>query len=211
MNSKKVIYWPVIVSIIGHIALLSASGMIDLRDKVKAAEIFTVEIKETPAEKPLQDKPRKEEEKKEKKIQEKEVKKEKELKKEIKKTADTKASKEAQSVSTGSLKEDTVDLGSSDSKYIAYLFKIKRKILQIWEYPVKAYEKNEEGVAVVKMSLDAGGNVIATDLVTSSGSPLLDEGSLGIVRAAAPFDPLPHSYGLERLHIVASFRYKLEK
>ena len=64
---------------------------------------------------------------------------------------------------------------------------------------------------VVKMSLDAGGNVIATNLVSSSGSALLDEGALGIVRAAAPFDPLPDNYGLARLHIVASFRYKLEE
>lgn len=209
MNSKKVIYWPVIISIIGHVALISASGMIDLRDKVKVAEIFTVEIKETQAEKPLKDKPPKKEELE--KVKEKEIKKEKEVKKEIKKPPAAKTSKETQSVSTGSMKEDTVDLGSSDAKYVAYLHKIKRKILQIWEYPVKAYENSEEGVTVVKMSVDAGGNVIATSLVSSSGSSLLDEGSLGIVQAAAPFDPLPNNYGLERLHIVASFRYKLEK
>lgn len=209
MNSKKVIYWPVIISIIGHVALISASGMIDLRDKVKVAEIFTVEIKETQAEKPLKDKPPKKEELE--KVKEKEIKKEKEVKKEIKKPPVAKTSKETQSVSTGSMKEDTVDLGSSDAKYVAYLYKIKRKILQIWEYPVKAYENSEEGVAVVRMSVDAGGNVIATSLVSSSGSSLLDEGSLGIVQAAAPFDPLPDNYGLERLHIVASFRYKLEK
>ncbi len=30
MDSKKVIFWPVFISIIGHIALISASGMIDL-------------------------------------------------------------------------------------------------------------------------------------------------------------------------------------
>jgi len=200
MGSKKVILWPVIISIIGHVALISASGMIDLRDKVKAAEIFTVDIKETRPdkplkEKPLTDKPQKEEEKK----------------KEVKKPPGSKTTKEAKSITSGGLREDTVDLGSSDTKYISYLYKIKRKILQIWEYPPKAYEKNEEGVAVIKMSLDAGGNVIATNLVSSSGSALLDEGALGIVRAAAPFDSLPYNYGLERLHIVASFRYKLEE
>lgn len=209
MNSRKVIYWPVIISIIGHVALISASGMIDLRDKVKVAEIFTVEIKEAQTEKPLKDKPQKKEELE--KVKEKEIKKEKEVKKEIKKPPAAKTSKETQSASTGNMKEDTVDLGSSDAKYVAYLYKIKRKILQIWEYPVKAYENSEEGVAVVKMSVDAGGNVIATSLMSSSGSSLLDEGSLGIVQAAAPFDPLPNKYGLERLHIVASFRYKLEK
>ena len=207
MNSKKVIYWPVIISIIGHFALISASGMIDLRNKVKTPEMFTVDIKDILPDKPLKDAPPKEE----KKQKEEEKVEKKQEKKEIKKTTDSKTSKDAKSVSVPGIREDTVDLGSSDAKYVAYLYKIKRKILQIWEYPVKAYERNEEGVAVVKMSLDARGNVIATNLVTSSGSTLLDDGSLGIVRAAAPFDPLPNNYGLERLHIVASFRYKLEE
>jgi TonB family protein len=189
MNSKKVILWPVIISIIGHFALILASGMIDLRDNVKPAEIFTVNIKEAQPEKP----PPEEEKKKAKNI------------------PDPKTTKEAKSISNGGLKEDTVNLGSSDVKYVSYLVKIKRKILQIWEYPPRAYEENKEGVAVVKMSLDPGGNVVAVKLMSSSGSALLDEGALGIVKAASPFDPLPNNYGLSRLHIVASFRYKLEK
>lgn len=195
MNSKKVILWPVIISVIGHIALISASGMIDLRDKVKIPKIFTVDIKEIPLDKPAEEKPPKVEEKQ----------------KEVKKPAASKTINETKNVRTGNVKEDTVNLGSRDSKYLAYLDKIKRKILQIWEYPAKAYEKNEEGVAVIRMSLDARGNVIATNLESSSGSTILDEGALGIVRAASPFDPLPNNYGLERLHIVASFRYKIEE
>ncbi|MGV8057439.1 MAG: energy transducer TonB [Smithellaceae bacterium] len=187
MDSKKVLLWPVIISIIGHVALISASGMIDLRDNVKAAEIFTVDIKA-----PEPDKSLKEEEKKE-----------------VKKLPDSKIAKEAKDTGNEGLREDTVDLGSSDVKYVSYLVKIKRKILQIWEYPQKAYEKNEEGVVVVKISLDARGNLAGTNLMSSSGSALLDEGALGIVKTAAPFDPLPDNYGLARLHIVASFRYKL--
>jgi TonB family protein len=194
MDSKKVIYWPVIISVIGHFALISASGLIDLRDNVKTVEVFTVNIKQTQPDKPLPDKTLKEEEKKE-----------------AKNVPDTKTAKETKSINTAGVREDTVNLGSSDAKYVSYLGKIKRKILQIWEYPPKAYEKNEEGVAVVKMSLDARGNVVATNLLSSSGSALLDQGALGIVRAASPFDPLPGNYGLAHLHIVASFRYKLEE
>lgn len=196
MDSKKVIYWPVIISIVGHIALISVSGMIDLRDNVKPAEIFTVNIKEAEPDKPLK---------------EEEQKKEQEKKKEVKDISASPTTKDSKNIAKDGLREDTVNLGSSDAKYVAYLLKIKRKILQIWEYPPKAYEKNEEGVAVVKMSVDAGGNVTATNLVSSSGSSLLDEGAIGIIRAAAPFDPLPNSYGLARLHIIASFRYKLEE
>ena len=64
MDSKKVIFWPVIISIIGHVALISASGLIDLRDNVKTAEIFTVNIKETQPDKPLPEKQKKRKRKK---------------------------------------------------------------------------------------------------------------------------------------------------
>ena len=181
MDSKKVLLWPVIISIIGHVALISASSVFDLRDNGKTAEIFTVDIKEPePGQSPR-----------------------KEGNKEIKEHQKTK-------VTNGDgWREDTVDLGSNDVKYAAYLVRIKRRILQIWEYPQKAYEKNEEGVVVVKMSIDAGGKLAETNLMSSSGSTLLDEGALSIVKASAPFEPLPDSYNLSRLHIVASFRYKL--
>ena len=169
MDSKKVIFWPVFISIIGHIALISASGMIDLRDNVKAAEIFTVDIKGMEPDKSVQEGDKKEE----------------------KNLPESKTNKESKNISTDGVREETVNLGSSDIKYVSYLVKIKRKILQIWEYPLKAYENNEEGVVVVKISLDAG--------------------ALGIIKSAAPFEPLPNSYGLARLHIVASFRYKLEE
>jgi periplasmic protein TonB len=184
---KKVVFWPVIISLIGHVALISASGMIDLRDNVRDTEIFTVDIRGMEPDKSLPA----------------------EEKKEVKNLPAPRTTEKAKAVSTDGVREETVNLGSSDAKYIPYLVKIKRRILQIWEYPQKAYDKNEEGVVVIKISLDARGNLAATNLVSSSGSALLDAGALGIVKAAAPFEPLPDSYGLARLHILASFRYKL--
>jgi protein TonB len=187
MDSKKVIFWPVLISIIGHAAMISVSSMIDLRENVKAAEIFSVVIKE----------------------QEPDRSPEKEEKEEVKKSFDSKTIREAKDISSNDAREDTVDLGSTDIKYASYLVRIKKRFLQIWQYPKKAYEKNEEGVVVLKMSIDAGGNLTGVNLMSSSGSRLLDEGAIGVVRSAAPYEPLPHSYNLSNLHIVASFRYKL--
>ena len=181
MQSKNVIIWPVIISVVGHVALISASSMIDWRDNVKSAEIFTVDIKDQAPEKSPQ---------KEGKTEKKE-------------------SKKTRAMSGDGWREDTVNLGSSDVKYAPYLVTIKKRILQIWEYPQKAYEKNEEGVVVVKISIDASGGLAETNLMSSSGSTLLDDGALSIVKKAAPFEPLPDSYSLSRLHIVASFSYKL--
>jgi len=183
MDSKKAILWPVIISLIGHAALISASGMIDLRENAKTAEIFIVEIKEPDRRAPLN-----EERQTGKKPRE---------------------SKKTTSATNDGWREDTVSLGSSDIKYAFYLNKIKRKILGIWKYPREAYDNNEQGVVVLKMSIDANGLLAQASLLSTSGSKLLDEDALSVVRTVAPFEPLPASYSLSRLHVVASFNYNL--
>jgi len=186
---KKAILWPVIVSVLIHVTLLVAAGMIDLRENIKPVEVLSVSIKELePEEKPSP--------KKEIKIKEK------------KKSTQTQKEKGAV-INSGDWREETIDLGTSDIKYVNYLSKVKNKILQIWKYPQKAYERNEEGDVVVKMSIDADGSLSGAVLMSSSGSAELDEGALSVVQAAAPFEPLPEFYNLSRLHIVASFNYKI--
>jgi TonB family protein len=190
MDTKKVLFWPVLISIIGHISLISISSMIDIRDDVRPAEVLTIEIKSAEPElKPKQ----KQEDKKE-------------VKKEIKKP---KPVQEEKAVNGDDWREDTVDLGSTDIKYASYLYKIKKQILKVWLYPQKAYEKNEEGTVVVKMAIDADGSIAETRLMASSGSAILDESALNVVRAASPYDSLPGTYNLSRLNITASFRYRL--
>ena len=189
MGSKKAILWPVIISIIIHVTLLAVTGMIDLRDNVKPVEIFSVNIKEpepeaTPA-----------------------PKKEKITKKETKSVRTQK--EKGVSVNDDDWREETVDLGSRDIKYVTYLAKIKNKILQIWQYPQKAYEDNEEGNVIVKMSINADGRLAGAALISSSGYAELDDGALSVVQTAAPFEPLPGIYDLSRLNIVASFQYKI--
>jgi protein TonB len=163
--SKKAILWPVIVSILIHVTLLAVAGMIDLRENIKPLEVLSVSIKDpAPEKKPAT--------KKEFKIK--------------KKAKAVQTPKEKGNVfNDDEWREDTVDLGSSDIKYVTYLAKIKEKILQLWKYPSKAYEKNEEGEVVVKMSIDADGSLAGVALMSSSGSEDLDEGALSVVQMAA--------------------------
>jgi TonB family protein len=187
---KKAILWPVAISIIIHVTLLAVAGMIDMRDKYIPIDVLSVSIKEPPEE---EEKPAP---KKEDKTNE--------------KTNVTKAQKEkGVNIKKGEWREDTVNLGSSDIKYVAYLAKIKARILRVWKYPPKAIEKNEEGDVVINISIDADGRLAAVTLISSSGSTELDAGALGVVKNAAPYDPLPEMYNLSRLHIVASFDYKI--
>ena len=189
MGSKKAIFWPVIISIFIHVTLLAVTGVIDLRDNIKPVEIFSVSIKEpepeaTPA--PIKEKITKKETKSGRTQKEKGV-----------------------SIDDNDWHEETVDLGSLDIKYVTYLAKIKKKILQIWQYPPKAYENNEEGKVIVKMSIDADGRLAGAALISSSGYAELDDDAISVVQIAAPFEPLPVNYDLSRLNIVASFHYKI--
>jgi hypothetical protein len=46
MDTKKAILWPVVISVLIHVSLLAAAGMIDLRDNIKQVETISVSIKE---------------------------------------------------------------------------------------------------------------------------------------------------------------------
>jgi protein TonB len=188
MFTNKAILWPVIMSVVIHISLLTVAGMIDSRDNIKPVEVLSVSIKQAdPEEKPMP---------------------KKSIKKEKIKSVQTKNEKGA-AIDDDDWREDTIDLGSLDIKYVTYLAKIKKRILGIWKYPQKAYEKNEEGIVVVKMSINADGSLAGAILMSSSGYTELDDGAMRVVHAATPFEPLPAIYNLSCLHIMASFDYKI--
>ena len=189
MGSKKAVFWPVIISIFIHVTLLAVIGMIDLRDNIKPVEIFSVSIKEP--------------EQEEKPSPAKEIK-----TKEKTKPVQVQTEKGV-SINDDDWREETVDLGSTDIKYVNYLTKIKSKILQVWKYPEKAYEKNEEGSVTVKMSINANGSLAGATLMSSSGYADLDDGALIVFQNARQFEPLPKIYNLSRLHITVTFLYKL--
>ncbi len=185
MDSKKIFFWPIIISIIGHVALITVSSIVDMRENVKAADFFTVQIAQSqpeqepePAVEPKQE-PKPVPEKKPQQI------------------------REAKPVQPTE-REDTVDLGSSDFKYAAYLASVKKKILPFW----KSVQASEAGVVVITMSVNADGSLSQLLLTSSSGSSRLDQGTLDLVNAAAPFKRLPTQYNLDRLNIIASFRYQ---
>jgi len=108
-------------------------------------------------------------------------------------------------------REDTVNLGSQDSRYRAYLLKIRKRIEHIWQYPPAALRKKEKGTTTARFSINKSGGLSSQDVVSTSGSQILDEYTLAVIRAAAPYDRLPGELGLSKLHIVAAFHYRLSE
>jgi TonB family protein len=107
-------------------------------------------------------------------------------------------------------REETVALQNPGGPYEPYLIQVRRKIERLWSYPAQALARKQEGEAVILFTIDAGGTLNDYYVTSTSGSPLLDEGALAVVRAASPFEPLPAAFNLSRLHVTAAFRYRLE-
>jgi protein TonB len=108
------------------------------------------------------------------------------------------------------LREDSVALEGAKSPYGAYLLAVRRKIEGLWSYPPQALAKRQEGTALIRFSIDAGGVLTGYHVVNTSGFPALDEGALSVVRSAAPYAPLPAAFNLSKLHITATFRYRMD-
>ncbi len=182
-SSKKILSLPVLISFIGHILVISATGLINMHpEKQEKETIINVNLQQRENE------------------QDREAEREQQAKSrpepppsEVKQAED--------------FAEETVDIESQDERYMAYLRTIKKKIEQIWSYPDQALKGEQEGISTVKFSLDRRGRLVGSRGVSSSGHAPLDREAIKVVRAAAPYEPFPQDINLSRLHILATFRY----
>jgi len=112
---------------------------------------------------------------------------------------------------TRGYREDTVALQNPGGPYESYLLQIRRKIEGRWSYPAQALSQKQEGEAVIRFTIGADGALTGYYVTSTSGSPVLDEGALAVIRAASPFAALPATFNLSRLHVTATFRYRINE
>ena len=84
-----------------------------------------------------------------------------------------------------------------------YLAGVQRKIWMVWARQMKP---NFTEPIAVTLTITETGAVADVRVVESGGVPLLDAAAQRAVYSAAPFTPLPRSYGTNRLTIRAVFR-----
>jgi len=184
MPPKKILILSILISFASHMVMLSLTGFINMQGENPREQVLTIHLTD-PSGNTNQNPEGKEETKPAQPI--------------VKKNTDPHRS----------IREDTVDLGSIDLRYTPYLKKIKQKIETIWKYPKSAFEKEDEGITVVKFSINRSGALVASGIVTSSGSIFLDQGTIDVVRSAAPYEPFPPDFDLSQLNIIARFQYRL--
>ncbi len=171
----------VLISLAGHMTVLSAAGLVGLSSGAPGEEIFQVELTAASPE---------------------DAKSNKALPGERKRPSGSSGLERYRG-------EDTVELGNQGRKYAHYLNRLKHRIESRWEYPPEAYANKKTGTAVLQFSIAGDGSLLSACVLSSSGFEDLDSGALAVVRAAAPYDPLPEQFNLSRLNVVARFQYDI--
>lgn len=104
-------------------------------------------------------------------------------------------------------KEDTVDLNTTEYKYLSYFLKIKRQIEGVWIYPKESRISRQQGELLLVFTITSDGYLENVELLETSGYIRLDNEALRAIKVAAPFSPFPSSWDLDRLNIKAAFVY----
>jgi protein TonB len=84
----------------------------------------------------------------------------------------------------GASQAPRIDPARWQTKVVAWLNRHKR-------YPSAARSRGEEGTANVRFTIDSSGRVLSASIAKSSGSRLLDEAALDMVRRASPVPAPP--------------------
>ena len=105
--------------------------------------------------------------------------------------------------------EDTISLDTKNRKYVNYATLIKGRIHENWEYPQQAEEYLLEGKLLLVFTISSNGELTDIQVLNSSGHEILDKEACRAVQAGSPFPVFPEHIRMQRLHIRASFDYKL--
>jgi TonB family protein len=184
-TSQKILILAAVVSVGGHLLMLSIAGLIGPGHDSIGLPTFTVELRES-SERPENAEP-------------------------LQAHQQPATTTNENTAYPQASREEVVDLGNRDGQYVPYVKKIKEKIDKLWAYPKQAYDRRETGIVVLSFSIRSNGRLEKKGILESSGFAALDRSALDVVSAAAPFSSFPADMKLARLHIVATFKYRIDE
>jgi len=90
----------------------------------------------------------------------------------------------------------------------AYKRKLSRALKKDYNYPRAARRAGIEGRAIVRILIDASGNVLSVELASSSGHDILDNAALEAARSVKHVPAAPDSLRWGERHIKVPFRFR---
>ena len=104
---------------------------------------------------------------------------------------------------------DRIDMNTTEYRYIGYFTSMRKAIELVWNYPMDAARKGEQGEVGLEFIIARNGDVDSVRVLKTSGFAILDQAVVEAIKNAAPFPPLPAGFRKDRLVIVGGFRYVL--
>lgn len=105
--------------------------------------------------------------------------------------------------------EESVTLDTDEFKFISYNRWLKIKVESVLQYPELAAISGYQGTLYILFDIMKDGSLGRLEVLKSSGYKILDDEALRSIRAAAPFQPLPDEWRLERYSIRAAVLFYL--
>jgi protein TonB len=105
--------------------------------------------------------------------------------------------------------DESVTLDTDEFKYISYNRWLKIKVESVLKYPELAAISGYQGTIFIKFDIRKDGSLGSVEVLKSSGFKILDDEAVRSIRSAAPFQPLPDDWGMERYSIRAAVIFYL--
>ena len=102
---------------------------------------------------------------------------------------------------------DASFLNVDDIRFGSFLRRFETAVYGVWRYPAEAAKLGIEGITPVKITFNRRGEIIATELLQSSGSKLLDDEVLRTLKQIGPVGALPRGYEKDAFKLIAFFHY----
>jgi len=102
---------------------------------------------------------------------------------------------------------DTRFLNSDDILFGSFLRRFENSVYGVWRYPQEAAMRGIEGITPVRITFNRRGEIVATQLLESSGARVLDEEVFRTLKLIGPVGNLPKGYDKDEFHLIAFFQY----
>lgn len=104
-------------------------------------------------------------------------------------------------------READIPINTREAKYAPYAHMLVRALEEQWR-PGQANWRShppEERRALLRLTINRDGSLGGVEILRPSPIRQLNESAIAAIHAAAPFRPLPHSWGLERVSFYLTF------
>jgi protein TonB len=102
---------------------------------------------------------------------------------------------------------ETRFLNTDDILFGSFLRRFETAVYGVWRYPSEAAKMGIEGVTPVRITFNRQGKIIATEILQSSGSKILDNEVLRTLEKIGEVGSFPKGYEKETFNLIAFFHY----